>query len=306
MNYSIIIPHKNIPELLRRCLNSIPQRNDIQIIVVDDNSDSSIVDFEHFPGIDNPMVEIIITKENKGAGYARNVGLKKAIGKWILFADADDFYNKNAFSFYDEYLNSPYDVIYFGTNSVYSDTLEPANRTEYINRNILPFLSAKEENSIRYFTYPPWCKMIRKSLVCEHAIFFDEIFAGNDIMFSAKVGHYAGKIYADKRQPYCATVRKGSLVNSINKQVIKSRLNARVSLSMFLRKIGKREIDPSYGSFLLQSMHSGAGTFLWVFKTMLINRLRFFNGYIGIRKIKKIIKHFNKKNYGNSEYKVYK
>ena len=32
--YSIIIPHKNIPDLLRRCLDSIPQRPDIQIIVV--------------------------------------------------------------------------------------------------------------------------------------------------------------------------------------------------------------------------------------------------------------------------------
>ena len=41
MNYniSIIIPHKNIPKLLERCLNSIPEREDIQIIIVDDNSD---------------------------------------------------------------------------------------------------------------------------------------------------------------------------------------------------------------------------------------------------------------------------
>ncbi|MDR2475404.1 MAG: glycosyltransferase family 2 protein, partial [Bacteroidales bacterium] len=37
-NYSIIIPHKDIPDLLRRCLDSIPYRNDLQIIIVDDNS----------------------------------------------------------------------------------------------------------------------------------------------------------------------------------------------------------------------------------------------------------------------------
>ena len=35
--YSIIIPTKNIPNLLHRCLNSIPTREDIQVIVVDDN-----------------------------------------------------------------------------------------------------------------------------------------------------------------------------------------------------------------------------------------------------------------------------
>jgi len=41
INYSIIIPHKNIPHLLVRCLDSIPQREDVQIIVADDNSDIS-------------------------------------------------------------------------------------------------------------------------------------------------------------------------------------------------------------------------------------------------------------------------
>ena len=43
--YSFIIPHKNCPELLWRCIQSIPERADVQIIVVDDNSDPEIVDF---------------------------------------------------------------------------------------------------------------------------------------------------------------------------------------------------------------------------------------------------------------------
>ena len=36
--FSIIIPHKEIPDLLMRCLKSIPVSEDIQVIVVDDNS----------------------------------------------------------------------------------------------------------------------------------------------------------------------------------------------------------------------------------------------------------------------------
>ena len=38
ITYTFIIPHHNCPELLDRCLTSIPQRDDIQVIVVDDNS----------------------------------------------------------------------------------------------------------------------------------------------------------------------------------------------------------------------------------------------------------------------------
>ena len=39
INYSFIIPHKNCPDLLQRCVDSIPERDDVQVIVVDDNSD---------------------------------------------------------------------------------------------------------------------------------------------------------------------------------------------------------------------------------------------------------------------------
>ena len=65
-------------------------RNDVQIIVVDDGSSSNVVDFTNFPGTDRENVEIIFTKDGKGAGYARNCGLLQAKGKWLLFADADD------------------------------------------------------------------------------------------------------------------------------------------------------------------------------------------------------------------------
>lgn len=89
-NYTIIIPHKNCPDLLYRCLASIPRRDNLQIIIVDDNSDFEKVDFETFPGLNEPCVEVYYTKEGKGAGYARNVGLKHAKGKWLIFVDADD------------------------------------------------------------------------------------------------------------------------------------------------------------------------------------------------------------------------
>ena len=49
-HYSIIIPHKNTPRLLERCLCSIPTWDEIQIIIIDDNSNSESVDFSSFSG----------------------------------------------------------------------------------------------------------------------------------------------------------------------------------------------------------------------------------------------------------------
>lgn len=45
-----------------------------------------------------------------------------------MFADADDFYNKNAFSILDNYINSDNDVIYFFANSLDVNTLLPTPR----------------------------------------------------------------------------------------------------------------------------------------------------------------------------------
>lgn len=68
-HYSIIIPHKNTPRLLERCLYSIPTWDEIQIIIIDDNSNSESVDFSHFPGNGRKNTEVLFTKEGKGAGY---------------------------------------------------------------------------------------------------------------------------------------------------------------------------------------------------------------------------------------------
>ena len=91
--FTIIIPHRNIPHLLKRCISSIPYRDDLQIIIVDDNSSPDIVDFNDFPGEGRLNTSIIYDKTGLFAGHARNMALDYARGKWVIFADADDFFN---------------------------------------------------------------------------------------------------------------------------------------------------------------------------------------------------------------------
>ena len=46
INYSVIIPHHNCPDLLSRLIDSIPDRDDIQIVVVDVDGEGMLVMLE--------------------------------------------------------------------------------------------------------------------------------------------------------------------------------------------------------------------------------------------------------------------
>ena len=214
INFSIIIPTKNIPDLLQRCLESIPQRSDIEIIVVDDNSDREIVDVKNYPGTNNQQVKIIFLPESKGAGYARNIGLTIAKGKWILFADSDDYFSEKFSDILDRYINSEYDIIFLNYERVDSVTKEKIHvyRQSFItSKNLNDKLL---ENKLRFVMGPPWCKMIAHHLIKKYNVKFDEVAKHNDTMFSLKIGYYADRIFIDPEIAYYNTQREGSITTS--------------------------------------------------------------------------------------------
>lgn len=190
--YSIIIPHKNNVNLLRRCLASVPRRDDVQVVIVDDDSDSNIVDFADFPGKDEENVVVVFTKQGKGAGYARNVGLRHATGRWVFFADCDDTFDMQALDYVmTDYLDSKYDVVYFNVRCV--DATSNEIIIDALHNHYQQYLLADKdrENLCRYQIRVPWGKMVKKSLIDDHGIYFSEVPVGNDFMFSLKVGYYA-------------------------------------------------------------------------------------------------------------------
>ena len=61
----------------------------------------------------NSNVKLIFCNVSRGAGAARNIGLTYAKGKWILFADADDFFQDGLEILLNNYLHSDVDIVYF-------------------------------------------------------------------------------------------------------------------------------------------------------------------------------------------------
>lgn len=95
---SIITPCYNSSKYLAETIQSVINQNftDWEWIITDDGSQDNSVEIiqQH----NDPRIILITSKKNSGAGYARNMALQKASGRYITFLDADDIWEKNFLS----------------------------------------------------------------------------------------------------------------------------------------------------------------------------------------------------------------
>lgn len=130
---SIIIPIFNSEKYLAQCLESCIKQtlNDIEIICINDSStDNSLEILQEYAKKDRRIK--IINKKNKGAGFARNEGVKIAQGKYLIFLDSDDFLELNALEIlYNQIEKDGSDVIFYNTYWLW-ERIEAKNRCDTI------------------------------------------------------------------------------------------------------------------------------------------------------------------------------
>ena len=238
---SIIIPHKNSPLLLSRCIESIPDIEEFEVIIVDDNSNDHIVDFINFPGRNRKYTHIYETKEGKGAGYARNIGISYAKGEWLMFADADDYFTSNFHQDILSFLEEKYDLICFPVICL-------DNKSQYfyseINTIINSSVYSNKEKAISIVT--PFAKLIKTNYIKENRISFEEIKYGNDIMFSINAALNTENIYIEKKTTfYVYNIILNSLSHTITVEALYSRLNTSIRQYKYLK-------NNNYGSCMRQ------------------------------------------------------
>jgi glycosyltransferase involved in cell wall biosynthesis len=89
---SIIVPIYNVEKYIRRCLESILNQTleDIEIILVDDGSPDLCPQICDEYALKDERIKVL-HKNNEGLGFARNSGMKIAVGEFIAFVDSDDY-----------------------------------------------------------------------------------------------------------------------------------------------------------------------------------------------------------------------
>lgn len=197
---SVIIPVYNAEKYLKECLDSILNNTlkDIEVICVDDGStDNSLKILEEYKHL-YTNISLLHTK-NQGGGAARNRGLDIAKGKYLLFLDADDYFDKEMFEkLYNQLEKTNADVCVCGINK-YSDrdqqlVIDRAPNLPESIRNLETFNYKDIPNDILYyFKNAAWNKMFRTSFIKEQGLKFQEIRRSNDLYFS-KVALLSAKI----------------------------------------------------------------------------------------------------------------
>lgn len=240
VNISIIIPHYNTPQLLEKLLMTIPIRQDVQVIIIDDYSEKELDYYRNVKeAFCNKCVEFYSNDRTKGAGSCRNIGIEKAEGKWALFADADDFFIQGFYDIMSNYFNEAADIIFFMPTSIFQDTGKVAYRHSYHEKCIKKYINEPinkyNENIIRYTLVEPWSKLVRISLIRNSGILFDEIICSNDVMFSTKIGYNAKQIKVINERVYCVTRADSSLTSNISEEQFLIRFNTFVNRYNYLK-----------------------------------------------------------------------
>lgn len=240
--YTIIIPHYDIPQLLMRCLGSIPVREEVQVIVVDDCSPEGEKYPEKYPELTRPFLEYYRTPQGGSAGRARNVGMCHAKGEWLIFMDADDLFVDNMYDLLENNIDGEADVTFFNTRSVMSDDLSRPSKRNLYGTLFERYKDDTSELSFRYDFQSLWGKVFRQSLIEENNVRCDETKYSNDVLFSFMAGHLAKKIKVVQTPLYIVTQRSNSLAssqfsgNTISEEECETRLNISLKIARLIKR----------------------------------------------------------------------
>lgn len=226
---SIIIPVYNVEKYINKCIDSILNQTftNFEVIIINDGStDNSGYICNNYAVADNRVK--VFHGTNKGVANARNQGIIKSKGEYIIFVDSDDYLEQNACKYlYEEAIKSKADVVLCGINIFYEDTDE--NEVILYNQKETHRLYTNKEVIERYLTYEirgySCNRITSRKFMIDNNIKFSENITFEDMYPTLKVLHLSNYISIINIPLYNYRQRKDSLSKSRKEKDIKDYIN---------------------------------------------------------------------------------
>lgn len=216
---SIIVPVYNVDKYLARCLDSLINQTltDFEIICVNDGSTDDSLAILNKYAIEYKTIKVY-NKANGGAASARNFGLKKAVGEYVMFVDSDDWIETDTLEKTVPQMVGDVDFVSWGA-------LIDVNRDIIIDQeieNLRNYLKVKvpgeveiNDNSVSRATITVWNKLLKKEIIEKYNILFLEgmLFEDNAFMIEYFV-HCRNGYFLDEYF-YHYFIRTGSIMDTV-------------------------------------------------------------------------------------------
>lgn len=212
---SIIVPIYNIEGYIRECIDSILAQTypDFELILVDDGSPDDCGRIcDEYAERDRRI--IVIHKKNGGLTSARNAGLSKASGEWIMHVDGDDWVEPDMLESLIEAARVT------GADLVFGDFMKYGPYAGYYK---LPtWNSDKKESMSNYIAYMMttiWGSIAKRSIYSDNGLKSpEEISFCEDFHLVVRLCHYAKKIVNVHRAFYHYRYRPTSIVANMSRK----------------------------------------------------------------------------------------
>ena len=203
MDLSIIIPVYNTDlETFKNCLESmlnIEKKIVYEIIVVDDGSIEK--QSNEYKKIMSKFTNIIyVYQKNSGVSSARNIGMIKSRGKYLMFVDSDDIVYPESLNL--EHLSLNADIIVYDKRIIINKKSIETREFEQDEGGIDSEKVIKEFISNSKF-HSPFSKIIKKEFILNNKLNFNTNFIfGEDALFNLEMLLCNPKIYYTRKIIY--------------------------------------------------------------------------------------------------------
>lgn len=239
---SIIVPVYNTEKYLRKCLDSLVNQTlkEIEIIIINDKSpDNSGKIIMEYKNKYKEKIKVIHNKTNKGIGYNRNMGVKNASGKYVVFVDSDDYLDKdNLEKMYDYSEKNKTDITVCMLRKVSFDD----KSLGYENIPYFKITSLKENPNILIdINMGPTNKMFNKTLFDDNT-YFSESLKYEDMYVIPKLIKKAKKVGMVTNTNYNYLIHEKSETTTMDERVfdilkVMKKVNADVGKKDFYKEL---------------------------------------------------------------------
>lgn len=208
---SIIIPAYNAASYIEDCINSVisQTKKELEIIIINDGSTDNTL--EIVKKYKDKRIKLFTTKNN-GIGKTRNMGLKKAQGKYIFFLDSDDYIAKDAMeNLYKKAIDLKADIVVGNMLRLKDDNSLTKDEINFPEGNL-------DNNKTQIFEIPlgPCGKLFKKDIL---TVNFSEKYKYEDVPFTANAIKNSKKTIKCNDYIYYYRIHDNSETTSMDKRV---------------------------------------------------------------------------------------